>query len=121
MSRWDEGNFDTDLAPEILLLIVFQLLKHIQECLDDDERDRLLCGETEVMPSLDILLTLSKAYPNIALPALKDFPITAWKTKYLDIFEQDIDLPTDDKFRIKRRSIIQGTFSQLENLVESYV
>ena len=97
MSRWDEGNFDTDLAPEILLSIVFQLVDRVEKCLENDNRDRLFCGETEVMPSMDILLTLSKTYPEILLPELRNLPITDWKKQYLDIFEKQIDLPINNK------------------------
>ncbi len=119
MSRWGEGNFDNDLASDVLFFIVWGLVDRINECLEDDERNKLLCGETEVVPSVDILLTLAKAYPDILLRSFADLPISSWKKKYLHIFETESENPTH-KFQIERSLIIQETFSQLEELVEKY-
>lgn len=120
MSRWGEDNFDNDLSSDVLFFIVWRLVDRINRCLEYDKRDKLFCGETEVMPSVDILLTLAKAYPDILLRTFEDLPISDWKKKYLNIFETQSEVPMNNKFQAERRLIIQETFLQLETLVENY-
>jgi hypothetical protein len=117
MSTWAEGNFDNDLAAEILFEIVNRLIDAVQECLEDDNAD-LVCGETVLMPAIDILLTLGRAYPAILNLTLQEQPVTEWKAKYLRLFEEQSDLPIGDIFRTERIAVITETFSNLEKLIE---
>ena len=119
MSTWDVGNFDNDMAGEVLVGVVFQLVKIIQDCLADED-GAIMCGETDLMPSVDILLTLGKNYPDIVLPALKEYPLVEWKKKYLDIFDRYSEITRDKEFMTARRPVVVQTFTELETLVQSH-
>jgi hypothetical protein len=119
MSTWGVGNFDNDMAGEVLVGVVFQLVKVIQDCLDDED-SAIMCGETDLMPSVDILLTLGKSYRDIVLPALKEFSVGEWKKRYLDIFDNYSEITRDKEFMAARRPIVVQTFTELESLVQSH-
>src|SRR5688500_10818538 len=102
MSTWGTGNFDNDLACEVLLRIVFQLIHEIKSCIESDHVGDLVCGETILVPSVDILLTLGKAYPEYVVPALRETWSAEWKDKYLSIFELHSEVPMDDPIEADR-------------------
>jgi hypothetical protein len=116
MSRWSTGNFDDDMAPELLMEIAVQLIDRIHKCLDIDTGDNLFCGETEVMPAIDILVTLGRAYPDILQTRLQEQPVATWKAIYLRMFKEQSDFP-EDEFQLERMAVIAETFDNLEKLL----
>jgi len=116
MARWGEGNFDNDFALDFLAEVVQNLLEDILFCVGP-ENHSLFCGETRLMPAIDILVTLGRAYPYIVGVKLSDQPINEWKKTYLRMFEERSDMDDEDQ---ARRTIIAETFSNLEELVSKF-
>lgn len=114
MSTWGEQNFDNDFASDFLWDILLQLLDSINTCLYSIEETEIYqCGEANLMPACDLLLTLGKAYPNIVAPFLEDKPINEWRDSYLKIFDKELEQTDDLHYKTKRRNVIVNTFSEL--------
>jgi hypothetical protein len=115
MSTWGIGNFENDRSWGMVEPIIDELIDTIQRCLADPE-ENLTCGEGDLMPSVDILVTLGRAYPNI-LFKLREQPVTEWKKMYLRMYEEQSEFSMEHEFQSKRKDIIAETFSNLEELV----
>lgn len=115
MSTWGTGNFDNDRSWGMLEPIIDELIDTVQRCLADPE-ENLTCGEGDLMPAIDILVTLGRAYPNI-LFKLHEQPVTEWKERYLRMYEEQSEFPMEYEFQSRRRDVIAETFSNLEELV----
>lgn len=121
MSRWGEGIFEADSPCDYLTIIVRQIVDKIHNCIDG-ETNRIMgaafCGETFFMPSVDILLTFTKAYPDVMISLLDELPISEWRVWYLKVFDDDNSEYINNQFTRDRRKIIVETFAELEGFLE---
>lgn len=116
MSTWGEGNFESDFACDYLTEVVFNVIKKIKGCFDELKQEDSMCGEAILMPSVDLLITLAKAYPDVVEPLIEDEPITTWESDYLAIFDEQFN-QADEQFRNRRRYVIVETFYKLKKLI----
>jgi hypothetical protein len=117
MGAWGAGNFDNDGARDYLHEVVAFLLDKINYALQDDliEPDEL--GESELVPSVDLLALLCEQRharppePNV---------VKEWKERYLACWDtDDIDEWVTEDFKLERRKIIEETFNRLLRIAET--
>lgn len=122
MGTWGPGNLDSDNAMEFLDLTLLDLVRTVRTCIASERLKTAdwffeRFGETQLMPAIDVLLTLVEHYK--ADPSLDIEEVKGWKMTYLNIFDQVIDQFTPKtEYKAKRRQIIVDTFERLENLVQ---
>jgi hypothetical protein len=114
MSTWGNGNLDSDFACDYLKGIIYKLLESIRKCLTELPTNDI-CGNAVLMPAVDILITLGKAYPHAVIHTLSDEPIEDWQKQYLTAFDND----SDNDERSERRAVIVETFYNLQKLIEN--
>lgn len=122
MGAWGEGNFDNDAAGDFLDQIILQLKEKIVKSLSigavssfDLDED----GDAQVMASMDILVTLCTNYKKS--PPVEVSAIEQWKLKYLNIYDEVIDLyGAKEPYKHNRRKVIEDTFDQLIALGYQY-
>jgi hypothetical protein len=86
--------------------------KSIQEC-DFDALER------RILPSIDVLITLSKRYQEPLSVELET--VREWRKCVLDIYDATIDtVATKEDFKIERRRVVEDTFQGLETLVREW-
>jgi hypothetical protein len=117
MSIWGVDNFDSDFAGDYLGEIVHKIIETIKDCLHKPDRDAYICGEARLMPGVDILVTLAKAYPREVISILEDEPVAEWRRQYLRIFDEQSDNWLDDE-KPERRAVIDETFSKLQSIIQ---
>ena len=120
MSRWGSGIFEADAPADYLTIVARQIVEKIHECIDkgaDHQMGEAFCGETFVMPVVDILLTLTKAYSDAMVPILMELPVDEWQSWYLGVFDKYEFVNRDDPFVQSRRKIIGQTFAELKLLI----
>jgi hypothetical protein len=113
MSKWGDGNFDSDYACDYLTGIIYKLLESIQKCLTELPTNDI-CSDAMLMPAVDILFTLGKTYPHAVIHTLVDEPIDEWRNQCLSYF----DKVSDGEQHTARRAIIVETFDNLQKLIE---
>lgn len=113
MSRWGEENFDSDSARSYLEEILQQLVETLEKEFELKKAGKIL-GESDIMPCIDIILTLAKGYPDFVPYWIQEYPISKWKTSYLKIFDEEDEVPDDE-----RRAVIVRTFNELEIILEN--
>ena len=112
MGTWAEGNFDNDVALDYLAGIIDQITSNIEDIFNSgDAADLEQCGESELMPGVEIISILSEKCN--AVPPKEDI-VNRWKNRYLKIYDSQIDgLDPDAEYKIKRRKVIEDTFNKL--------
>lgn len=128
MVTWGAGNLDSDDAGEYLDSLMKQLVKTIEACLggkyvmypsDDDDDILGACGESMLMPSVDILALLCENYA-VPLP-VTEVVVQGWKDQYLRIFDRHINrYGIKPDFKVRRRRVIETTFDRLLGLAHDW-
>ena len=115
MGTWGPGNFENDAALDFLNEQVDSYVGIIKEIFGDAARFRLdEDAEGMLMPSLEILLALNERLHG-KLP--KGLDIAGWKSRYLSMYDEQIDgLEPDEGYKQLRRDTIATTFDKLLNL-----
>jgi hypothetical protein len=121
MGTWGIYNMDNDDAADYLNDLIKQLVLSVKEVMSSDstQSEEFLdhYGEVQVMPAIDIILTLCTQYRTV--PSLDIEILKAWEKNYLDIYDNYISLSTpDEAFIAQRRYVIKTTFERLEMLIQ---
>ena len=119
MGTWSVGNFDNDGALDYLGDIINQITENIEDIFKSgDAADLEQCGESELMPGVEIISILSEKCN--AVPPKED-TVNRWKRDYLKIYDSQIDsLGASKKFKINRRKVIEDTFNILLELSKDF-
>lgn len=119
MGTWDEGNFSNDGALDYLATLIQKLVTRIENLLASDYgADLDECGESELMPSVEIISLLCEHCD--AVPP-RESVVKGWRQRYLNIYDEQIDaLDPDPEFKVKRRQVIDATFRKLERQARSF-
>lgn len=119
MRTWGSGNFENEGASNLLYEFINPFTATIAELmteLRDAERFKEL-GEAQIMPMLDIVITLSTHYKTV--PSIEPGMLQEWRIKYLSAYDKYIgDLDLNDDFKEERRAIILKTFDNLKEIIE---
>jgi hypothetical protein len=121
MGTWGAGNFDSDDAREYLDSVMKQMVSLIENYLgtkptQECDFDAL---EGKLLPSVDILITLSKHYQEPLNVELKT--VQQWRKRILVIYDETIDtLDPKDDFKIDKRRTVEDTFQELEELAREW-
>lgn len=112
MGTWGGGNFENDGALDYLDGVMDGLVAQIEECFEtEDGADLDGEGESELVPTVEILSVLHDHFGG-KLPEVST--VEAWKNKYLEIFDDQIDaLEPGGDYKKKRRQVIETTFDRL--------
>jgi hypothetical protein len=113
MATWGAGNFDSDGAFDFIFEQIERYVALINEIFADEEYRFLLDedAETELMPSVEILILLCERCNNVLPEGLK---VDAWKQRYLAMYDAQIDdLAPVPGFKEERRAVIERTFDRL--------
>ena len=113
--HWDiwTSSFTSDAA---FMFIDSEMECHVQAIEDifADEGYRFRLdedAEAELIPRIEIMLLLCN---NCGGVVHKDLDIGAWKARYLEMYDDQIDGHTqDEEYRHKRRAVIVDTFDRL--------
>lgn len=117
MGTWDTGIFDNDEALDLIGEIMDDLQGRIDQFFEDDDPS-IEDGEGLVPPVIAVMQLLS-VNCNAAPP--KPDLIARWKTKYLKLFDDQIDdLEPEDGFKTGRREVLARAFKQLETTSKSF-
>ena len=115
MGTWGPGDFDNDGAHDYANGLVHQLRERVAKAfkkrygaaIDGD-------GEEVVVPSIFIMGLLA-SHCKAALP--ESSLLTEWKTKYLEIYDDQIDgLEPHGGYKQRRRRTITNTFNKVIRL-----
>ena len=119
MGTWAAGNFDSDGALDYVGSIIDDLAARIDGVFADEGAAYLdEDAEAVIMPSVDILSVLHE-HCHAAPP--KTAVVTDWKTRYLALFDEQIGgLDPDGDYAAERRTVIEATFSKLENQARAF-
>jgi hypothetical protein len=118
MGTWGNGNFDNDGALDYVGDLIDRLTDTITACFDEDNADLDEGGESELMPSIGIIKILSEQCG--AAPPKPDV-IEGWRSKYLQIYDEQIDgLDPDPEYKLERRKVIDQTFKDLAALAGEF-
>lgn len=119
MGTWGEGNFENDSAMDFIDEEIDRHVAAIEAifadsgrfCLDED-------AEGELMPRVAILTFLCGECGGVFNPASGKAPdISAWKTRYLEMYDDQIDgMEPGGDFKSQRRAVIAATFDRLIKL-----
>jgi hypothetical protein len=117
MGAWGAGVFENDLACDYLTSVVHQLVRNIEDCLDNRTNEEMYeCGEEVLITSIDILNVLVVNYGSLVSSILKDLPLSDWKSRYLAAFDdQIVHYTLDVSSQLQRRRVIESTFSKLQD------
>lgn len=130
MGRWGEGNFDDDLARDHLNNIIAGHEQYIERIFSGDTPEQLAkmdffdMGESYLVPTVDIILALHKAFNSDYLP--KPSVVLTWKNEYIKRINEILNdvLPdpgSQEWFQNDRRPVIESTFNNLLELsIELY-
>lgn len=112
MGTWGIGTFVSDEALDFINKEVGRHVTAIEEILADNLRFRLdEDAEGELMPRIEILRVLCE-YCSGTLA--KHVDVYAWKTRYLAMFDDQIDeLEPPAYYKLQRRIVIANTFDRL--------
>jgi hypothetical protein len=112
MGTWGAGNFASDAALDFIAHQMRRYITLINEIFADEDRFRLdEDAEGELMPSVEILILLCERCAGI-LP--KGLDVTAWKQRYLEMYDAQIDgLAPVPGHKEERRAVIERTFDRL--------
>lgn len=117
MGTWDTGIFDNDDALDFVGEIVDDLQGRVASWFEQEEPD-IVEGEGLVPPIIYIMHLLSS---NCGAAPPKSDLISKWKTRYLKVFDEQIeDLEAEEGFIGSRRETISRTFKQLETISKSF-
>ena len=119
MGTWAAGNFDNDGALDYVGDVIDGLVARIEECFADEEMSRLdEFGEAVIVPSIEIISLL---HENCKAAPPKAEVVSNWKTRFLAIFDEQIDgLEPAEDYAIERRVVIVATFERLENKAREF-
>ena len=110
-------NFQDDRAFNYLILLMKKLEKDVEDSFLAYEKGELDLdqGNRVLMPSMDILITLSEHY---GLPInLNKEQVRTWKATYLQLYDDTIDeYIARPSYKENRRKVIERTFTELERL-----
>ena len=126
MGTWGPGNFDSDWALDYLGHLTDGLERYIQSILDHQPQgpgdyyqaslDEL--GESRLMPSVAILITLHETFGG-GVP--RPETVAGWRDRYLRIYDAEIDqLAPGPGFKEQRRQVIADTFARLYDLSSAF-
>ena len=112
MGTWGAGTFENDAALDFVNEEIDRHIRAIENIFADESRFRLdEDAEDELMPRVELLVLLY-AHCRGVLPDGLD--VSAWKARYLAMFDEQIDeLEPDDDYKQRRRSVIAGAFDRL--------
>lgn len=111
VGTWAEGNFSNDGSLDYVGDLINQLTNTVIGCFNDENADLDELGESQLMPSVAIIGILSERC-GAAPPKPK--VIEAWRSKYLAIYDDQIDrLDPKPDYKVKRRKVIDDTFMEL--------
>jgi hypothetical protein len=117
MGTWGPGNFEKDVALDLLDEELDRHVRAIEAILADSQRFQLDGdAEGELMPRVAILTLLLEHCGGVLDPAHK-LDVGAWKARYLEMYDGQIDdlWPVGD-YKMQRRAVIADTFDTLIRL-----
>jgi hypothetical protein len=112
MGTWGPGNYENDAALDFINEEADRYISVIEAIFGDEQRF-LLDEDAEgmLMPSVEILSLLCARCHGV-LP--KDLDVAAWKSRYLEMYDHQIDgLEPDAEYKQQRRAVIEATFEKL--------
>ena len=120
MGTWGSGNFESDHARDFLAEHIKNLVEFVDKLMQSDEtfaQGRFLedYGDTQIMTTLEIIIVLCEQLN--AGPHLEPEVCEAWKTKYLQAYDQQ-SIAYPSKFAAERRRVIENTFDALKQLID---
>ena len=122
MGTWGDGNFESDVALDMLAVWRRKIIDTIREAFTLPSEDRPYDGQgdSHIVANVDILATLCEHYsecPNLGLEEISE-----WKQNYLHtyaVFTQRFTRIEDrDSFK-KRLEIVEATFDRLYQVVKN--
>ncbi len=117
MGTWDAGIFDNDAALDLVGEIVDDLQRRMEGWFGEEE-PFIEDGEGLIPPSIAIMQLLSA---NCGAAPPKPDLIARWKTKYLKLWDEQIDdLDPEEGFKKARREVLARAFKQLETTSKSF-
>ena len=117
MGTWDAGIFDNDAALDLVGEIVDDLQRRMEGWFGEEE-PFIEDGEGLIPPSIAIMQLLSA---NCGAAPPKPDLIARWKTKYLKLWDEQIDdLDPEEGFKKARREVLARAFKQLEATSKSF-
>ncbi len=117
MGTWGNGTFENDAALDFINEQIDRYIRLIEAIFGDEQRFQLdEDAEGMLIPSVEILLALCEHCHGV-LPETLD--IGAWKTRYLEMFDSQIDaLEPTPAFKQERRTVVAATFDKLRGIHE---
>lgn len=117
MGTWDAGIFDNDEALDLVGEIVDDLQRRMEGWFGEQE-PFIEDGEGLIPPIIAIMQLLSA---NCGAAPPKPDLIARWKTKYLKLWDEQIDdLDPEEGFKNSRREVLVRAFKQLETTSKSF-
>jgi len=112
MGTWGAGTFQNDAALDFINTEIDCHVGAIEKIFSDESRYSLdEDAEGELMPRIEILLALCERCHGVLH---EDMDIAAWKTRYLAMYDEQIDgMEPGDDLKQQRRTVIVDTFDQL--------
>ncbi len=119
MGTWAAGNFANDGALDYVGGVIDGLVRRIEECFAGEDMARLdEEGEAVIVPSAEIISLL---HENCKAAPPKVEVVSDWKTRYLAIFDEQIDgLEPAGDYATERRAVIVATFERLETQAREF-
>jgi hypothetical protein len=121
MGTWGASNFENDSACDFLVAHVRKILDEVRAKFIPENYNRSdfleTWGESQVIPALDICITLSIEYD--VTPQLDLEMLHQWKTLYLEIFDRNT-YTYRAEFKAERRVFVVETFDRLEKYIKTW-
>ncbi len=119
MTAWGPGNFEKDESLDFIQEEIDRHVAAIEAIFADSQRfqlDNTGDAEGELMPRVAILALLFEHCGGVLDPA-RDPDIGAWKARYLEMYDDQIDdLEPGSDYKLQRRAVIADTFDTLIRL-----
>lgn len=106
MGVWGAGNFENDVATDIVASLHEQVRSEVDAFMEADERG----GDVD---DVEVIVALGARCSG---PVPDRATVAAWKQKVLRVFDADRREVYDQDHRAARRAVIEQTLAELEQL-----